>query len=781
MQSIRRRFSSLNSLPLVPWLLLSFSNVANGGLTLLHQMSLLELMEIEITTSTLFSTPLSDSPGSTTIITREQIAGSPARNIRDLLEYYVPGVMFFDDSANGGDIKIRGLGQRNHNTLLLLNGRPVNQKESQGSMVELNNWDMSDIDRIEVVRGSGSVTHGAGAISGVINLVTKKAGAMEGLHAGVSYHHNYQSKGAYLTYGSVAKNVQWLAHASLYRTSGFEDPKIFQLSASGEFGYKGDSADFSGSDGNPVTNYYADTNDKPQVKLSFDMSFLDDWRFWTRYTSAGNVGTVSEKEYKDGAHATHQFMVQNFIATLENEHLINEKIQVNSILSFDSENYYATNAKQTQLDHDDELNRVRNFSENEWFLSSMLSYEWSPELSLAIGLEYSRDSLKKPWGESANTFRAGTSKRSFISEDSIYRGDGKNGTIVDSKVVEFNDGWSTDTYSAMAELEVRLWGETRAILSGRSDKNDFADSMFSPRIAIISHIGDKNILKMSWQRLLRMNTMEELYTQYLNDIENEPERNTTLELSLTHFYSDNLHSIMTAYNTESEIITWDGTKAVLVGEQKVTGLEIELAYQSDQVTVGFNHSYLKLNDWTFFAKEGDGSKFQKISLSDFLTVRDFLTLNSTGDNLAFWSNNTSKLWADIRLSPRLILHMNTQIKWQYDYGDDLFRMYDRAYSAVDVSTLTDDKRDKYNTNLQHLRNYKKAVSDLKGFDRNIQFNIALIWDFPYREETKISFYGQNLINFNDNKRPKSINFGDVPISSWVEEPRTFWLTMESQF
>jgi len=744
-------------------------------------MSFDQLMELEITTSTLSNIPLSDTPGSTTVITTEQMARSPARNIRDLLEFYIPGLLVFDNSANGGNIKIRGLGQRNHNTILLINGRPVNQKASQGSMVELNNWDMSDIDRIEVVRGSGSVTHGAGAISGVINLVTKKAGSMEGLYGGVSYHHKYQSKGAYLTYGNVAENIQWLAHASLYRTKGYEDVNIFQFSVNGEFGYKGDSSVFSGSDSNPVTNFYADTDDKPQIKLSFDMSFLDDWRFWTRYTSAGNVATVTEKEYKDGAHPTHQFRIQNFIATLENEHLINEQMLVKSIFSFDSENYYATNSKQTQLNHNDELNRVRNFSENELFLRSILTYEQSPDLSLGVGFEYSRDSIKKPWGGSADTFRAGTSKRSFISEDSIYRGDGKNGTIADSKVVEFNDGWSADTYSVMAELEYRLWGKTRALLSGRSDKNDFADSMFSPRIAIISHIDGENILKISWQSLLRMNTMEELYTQHLNNIENEPEKNTTLELSLTHFYNKKLLSTTTVYHTKSEVITWDGIQAVLVGEQKVTGLEFELAYQSDQVTVGFNHSYLKLNDWTFFVKEADGSKFQKVSLSDFLTTRDYLTLSSTGDNLIFWSNNTSKLWTDIRLNPRLTLHMNTQIKWKYEYGDDLFKMYDKAYAAVDVNTLSVDQLDKYNTNLQHLSNYKQAVADLKGFDRNIQFNAALIWDFPYMEETKISFYGQNLINFNDNKRQKSINYADVPVSSWVEEPRTFWLTMESKF
>lgn len=773
--------ASRNLLKIVPLLCLSVTGIASENGSHLYNMSLTELMNVQVSSTTLSSMPLSDSPGSTTIITGDQIARSPARNIRDLLEFYVPGLLFFDNVTNGGDIKIRGLGQNNRNTILLINGRPVNQKTSQGSVVELNNWDMTDIERIDVVRGAGSVTHGAGAISGVINLITKKAGTVEGLRIGVRNNSKYQSNGAYLTYGKVADNIQWLAHASLTRTKGFDDVKIFQLSVNGEFGFKGDSNAFSGSDGDNVANFYADADDKPQIKLSFDMAFLDEWRFWTRYTSAGHAGTVTEKNYQDGAHASREFRDQHFIATLENEHQINSQIQVKSLFSFDSENYHGTNAKQTQLTHNDELNRVENFSENEWFFRSILSYEWSPDLSFAAGLEYSHDYLKEPWGESANTFRAGSSKRNFISEDSIYRGDGNDGTVKDSRVVEFNHGWSADTYSLMAELEYRLWSETTVFLSGRSDKNEFADSMFSPRLALISHLNENNTLKASWQRLLRMNTMEELYTQYLDNIDNEPEKNTTLEFSYTQIHSNRLHSILTIHKTKSEIISWDGTEAVLLGEQKVTGLEIELAYQSNQFTLGFNHSYLKLNEWDFIAKEASGSKSQKISVSDFLFKRDYLTLSSTGDSLNFWSNNTSKLWTEIRLSPRLILHMNAIIMWEYEYGDDLFDMYDKAYAAVDVSSLSAAQLTKYNTNLQHLSNYKQAVADQDAYERNILFNASLIWDLPYLAETKVRLYGQNLINFTDNKRQKSVNYGDVPISSWVEEPRAIWLSVESHF
>jgi outer membrane receptor for ferrienterochelin and colicin len=113
-------------------------------------MSLEELLATDVSMGPLTSMELSKIPSAITIITREEIEKTPARNILDLLEVYVPGLMLFNDQNGGPTIKIRGLGIRNYKTLLLLNGRPVNQKAFWGSVIELRNWDMNDIERIEV-------------------------------------------------------------------------------------------------------------------------------------------------------------------------------------------------------------------------------------------------------------------------------------------------------------------------------------------------------------------------------------------------------------------------------------------------------------------------------------------------------------------------------------------------------------------------------------------------------------------------------------------------------
>ncbi len=744
-------------------------------------LSLEELSQITVSTSGLTESTVNQSPSSITIINQQQIERTPARNIRDLLEIYVPGLMFFDDATSGGNIRMRGLGERNYTTLLLINGRPINQKSYRGSLSALNNWDMNDIERIEVARGPGSVTHGPGAISGVINIITKKAGSYDGITVGLTYNADYQSKGAYIDVGHAGEDVQWRTHMSIVRTEGYENLNIYQFSPNGEHGYKGNDEVFSGSDGNTVANFYSDADDEPQIKISFDIALFENWHLLTRYSSSGNVGTVTKKDYLNGEQATHEFREELLLFNLDNNYQINNQWQLKSLLSFDSVNYYTTNAKETDIDHNGILNRTKNYSENEWFARTLLTYSWNDDDAFTTGIEFSHDYLTKPWRDSANTFRAGSSRRNFISEDSLYRGDGSNGTLKDSNVVKYTDGWSANTYSFMAELKYHLRPEIQTLLSARIDKNDFTDSMFSPRIAVVANIDEHNTIKASWQQSLRMNTMTDLYIEELEGNQNDPEEIKALELSYHHIFNAQMHTNLTFYTYDAEIIAWSGDKSELVGKQRSSGIEWELVYQVSNVTFGMNHAYLKLNDWDFIAKEDNGSKSQKISLSDFFLNRSFLSLNSTGNSLTFWSDNTTKLWSDIRLGDDFILHIDARIMWELAYGNDLYSMYDNAYAAVDASSLSSGDLESYVNGLQTLSEYQKVIDDKEAFGHSIRLNASIIWNVPYLNNTKLSLYGQNLVNFDDNKRQKSINYGFVPVSSWLEEPRVFWLTVEVGF
>ncbi len=107
------------------------------GLEEILEMSLEELMGVTVAIGGITRMDLFGVPASVTVISSEDIEMTPARNIADLLEAYVPGLMLFFQKDLGQSIRMRGLGTRNYKTLLLVNGRPVNQKGWLGSVTEL--------------------------------------------------------------------------------------------------------------------------------------------------------------------------------------------------------------------------------------------------------------------------------------------------------------------------------------------------------------------------------------------------------------------------------------------------------------------------------------------------------------------------------------------------------------------------------------------------------------------------------------------------------------------
>ncbi|MGL6289965.1 MAG: TonB-dependent receptor plug domain-containing protein, partial [Silanimonas sp.] len=93
----------------------------------------------------------------------------------ELLALHVPGFFLVDDQDDT-ITAVRGLAPDNNSKLmLLLDGQPLNAEWFWGPPdAVLNGLDLEVFERIEVVRGPGSVTLGQGALLGVVNLVTRR-------------------------------------------------------------------------------------------------------------------------------------------------------------------------------------------------------------------------------------------------------------------------------------------------------------------------------------------------------------------------------------------------------------------------------------------------------------------------------------------------------------------------------------------------------------------------------------------------------------------------------
>lgn len=132
------------------------------------------------------------------VITTEQISRAQGKTLPELLNT-VPGITFSGaENAPGISSSIYLRGASTGNTLILIDGFPVNNASAIDGSYDLNAFPLDEIDHIEILKGSGSTLYGSDAVAGVINIITKHA-KETGLKANVQ-----ASGGSYNTFNEAA-------------------------------------------------------------------------------------------------------------------------------------------------------------------------------------------------------------------------------------------------------------------------------------------------------------------------------------------------------------------------------------------------------------------------------------------------------------------------------------------------------------------------------------------------------------------------------------------------
>ena len=138
---------------------------------------------IEVTTSTPLTTR--DAPGVVTVVEREEIERSGARDLLDVLQL-VPGFTMALDTQGVVSTGFRGVWGQEGKVLFLLDGQELN--ETLYSTMQLGlHIAAGIIERVEVIRGPGSVVHGGFAELAVVNIVTRDARTLDGAAASLTY------------------------------------------------------------------------------------------------------------------------------------------------------------------------------------------------------------------------------------------------------------------------------------------------------------------------------------------------------------------------------------------------------------------------------------------------------------------------------------------------------------------------------------------------------------------------------------------------------------------
>lgn len=144
----------------------------------LFSLSLAELMNIEVVTASKKNENYLDAPSVITVISSQDIQAFGARHIKDILQR-ASSLFLFDSGtfmATGVSMRAGATQHLNNHVLYLINGRPIRESQNGGVHTDINLLlPVELIDRIEIIRGPGSVLYGSNAFSGTINFITNKA------------------------------------------------------------------------------------------------------------------------------------------------------------------------------------------------------------------------------------------------------------------------------------------------------------------------------------------------------------------------------------------------------------------------------------------------------------------------------------------------------------------------------------------------------------------------------------------------------------------------------
>jgi vitamin B12 transporter len=141
--------------------------------TAAHAQDTARVLNDVVVTATRSPKKLSDIGRVVTVITPVEISRAQGKTLPELLNT-VPGITFSGaENAPGISSSFFLRGASTGNTLVLIDGFPVNNASAIDGSYDLNAFPLDQIDHIEILKGSGSTLYGSDAVAGVINIITK--------------------------------------------------------------------------------------------------------------------------------------------------------------------------------------------------------------------------------------------------------------------------------------------------------------------------------------------------------------------------------------------------------------------------------------------------------------------------------------------------------------------------------------------------------------------------------------------------------------------------------
>lgn len=673
------------------------------------EMSLEDLVKVQVGAGTLSGSGLREVPATLTTITSQDIKDSGARNLDELLEIYVPNMLYLRHSWGSDHIGFRGIvGDEDNKFLILVNGRVMNNFVQAGALSERFLPMLGDIKEIQVIRGPGSAVYGAGALIGVIDIrtfdgttfngteATVRAGEMEEFYEGeIKSGFNLTERAHLFLYGGIG---------DLAGTSKSDAPFILGLS-----GPSANGTPIVAGHPYPVrlqddhTMFYG----VPPLKLHAELT-LDDFSLWARYTQGGEVQPFDQRwliqppagfagNIDPALMQVQGIGYQQFSTRAEYKHEINDNWEIDGRAGFSMDDVVRT-----------ELDGILDANREDIYTARLLAtWKSSHANTLSFGFEY----MHAEYGLSPFGYPGGPALAVTWA--------GVNPTP--NGVSGFMPRWNSDTYSFLAEDRWDIAPKLSLFTDLRVDKNDQTDYMLSPRGALVYTPTSRDTFKLILSQAVKSDVAE--MVEFAREASGATDNTETLraaELSYNRLLGDHITLGGTSFFNDFDIIGWDNDnmRTQPVGEAYVAGLELEAAYQSKTFRFGISHGISKLVD---FRDSAQGIEGQAITSQPY----------GFGHDLNHWSTHITKVHFTYQPISKLSFSGSLRVFW----GWPGFKSYTDYANSVGVDGNGDP--------LDFLRN-----PNYNPYDK-IQARLNLGVNYQVNKHLSAGVHGYNLLGLFD--------------------------------
>ena len=533
----------------------------------LSNLSLEDLMNVKVVTASGFLQSASEAPSTIRVITARQIAERGYEQLEDVLRD-IPGIdMIHINGYAPTLIYFRGMyGAENLRALLMIDGIAENNILGSNDMAGPA-YSLHNTERIEIIWGPASALYGANAFGGVINIITKKGGDINGLHLEKGFG-SFNTSTEKLSMGIKKSNFEITFSGSLYSTDG---PRFTNRDPN----YTGSYVDKAYSINSAVSYYSA------MSKTTLGFRTYRTPSGWGTYANSptaylglpaqgnkniGVTGILSrdirgEKSGLDDAYLRTIF--------LQNEFKPSEKLSflaraVYRETGIGEGSYIYITVDGTKL-YRGNIASYSNRASGELFMN----YSPAKNNNISAGVNFYQDNVEQ--GARNSTF-----------DPKVYLIDGKDtlinvhSTYLARKYDIRNNFGSYLQYV----LNTEILGKTNFTFGARYDRNSYFGDAVSPRVTVVNQPTDKLTFKLQYGKAFRAPSNLEIHQANLS-FKLTTEKIRTYEVSTIYSFSKNLTFQINGFRNELRDVIILGNLSGLSpnknpGSHNVNGLESSL-------------------------------------------------------------------------------------------------------------------------------------------------------------------------------------------------------------